>query len=143
MDVSNDHYRTLESLSTRHYCHHHHLHHNQTQNHPDSIRNSWKQHLLADDIENTSSYTVDEIEDECFHTSDFEPFSDDEELELSSRLLSIETQYPLLSGISSLEHVLFRQPFKQTTDKYESGCYNGNRFCNGVVYLCKIVDGEF
>lgn len=122
-------YRTLESISTRH---HHHHHHHQLP----SANSSWKQHLADDMVENGSMYVVDEIEDECFHTSDFEPFSDDDELELGNRLMALENHYQCASDISSLDYSLF-EPLKPVVaaKKYASGCKNGTRFCSGLIYL--------
>lgn len=139
MDVDCTRYRTLESLSTRHHYHHHHHRH---QNHQYLIPNSWKHNSLADDIENASMYAVDEIEDECFHTSDFEPFSDDEELELNNRLqMSGENRYQCSSDIRSLNYVIFqsRKPAEECVARY---C-NGNNFCSGIIYMSEQVNGKF
>lgn len=125
MDVDNGYehetYRTLASIA----------HHRNPQI-------SWK-HRLTDDME-SSMYIVDEIEDECFHTSDFEPFSDDDEYELSQRLIGIgENHYYCTSEISSLDYSLFEpKPGK----RYESYT-NNSKFCSGLMYLLQRTDGMY
>lgn len=104
-------YRTLASIANHH-----------------NPQISWK-HRLTNDME-SSMYIVDEVEDECFHTSDFEPFSDDDEYELGNRLMNIgENHYYCTSDISSLDYSLFEP--KPVPKRFE----NNSKFCSGLIYL--------
>lgn len=123
MDVDNRYetYRTLASIA----------------NHHRNGQVAWK-HRITDDME-SSMYIVDEIEDECFHTSDFEPFSDDDEYELGHRLVGICGENYCTSDISSLDYSLFEP--KPVPKRYES--YANSKFSTGLMYILRCTDGKF
>ncbi len=115
-------FRTLESISRRR-C--------------EAV--SWKERAM-EEAEN-SACLVDEIDDECFHTSDFEPFSDDDEFELEARLMDAENYYHCTSDISSLDYSLF-EPLNPLSDGklHDPRGRNGSRYCSGLIYMLQSGD---
>lgn len=111
-------YQTLESLSSHNRQH----------------SNMWKHHLI--DVKENSMCVVDEIDDECFHTSDFEPFSDDDEFEMDGRLIDGDNHFCnyCTSDISSLDYSLF-EPLKTTNKRCELQYNNRPNFCSGLIYM--------
>lgn len=108
---------------------------------------SWRVDGPLDDADGSSSGyvvdAVDEVDDECFHTSDFEPFSDDDEdgggnyLLLAERAIRARlNRCGSASDIGQLDYSLF-EPLQSCTANDDNCGQNdsGSGLCSGLLFL--------